>query len=263
MTGTLARQAGRGASASPRNEASRAPRMPAKYPPPPSTASYGGGAARAATSSCRRPHRMPRSLTQDLVDPGRGRDAFQDHRAREDHVRAAWIEADHPLALRLGRPAQARDFTAEIGARQAVAVNARRVVAGEVERHRRQRGDGARDADQGRRLARERDALDGRVDRAGDRRLLVVRGRIVMNQRLRQPNGSERQAGSKPNLPVGGEHDLGRAAADVDDDELVRRGHPGTPRRPRQTSAPPRAGRRSPGPGCPGSRRPGPGTRPR
>ena len=163
---------------------------------------------------------MPRSLTRTSSTPAAA--AMRSRISAPAKITSArrGSRPMHPLPLRLSRPAQAGDFAAEIGARQAVAVNARRIVAREGERHGRQRGDGARDADQGRRLARKRDGPDGRVDRAGYCRPLVVRGRIVMDQRLRQPNGSERQAGSEPDLPAGGEHDLGRTAADVDDDQL-------------------------------------------
>ena len=129
MTGTLARQAGRGASASPRNEASRAPRMPAKYPPAPSPASSVARAAQAGGQLVEEAPPDAAIADPDLGDAGRGRDSIEDQRAREDHVRAAWVETDHPLALRLRRAAQARDLTAEVGARQPVAVDARGVVA--------------------------------------------------------------------------------------------------------------------------------------
>src|SRR5262245_21767685 len=130
MAGTLARQAGR-ASASPRNEASRAPRIPGKYPPPPFAASW------AVTLSSSRifnhfVHETPADAAvadADLGNAGGGGDAVQDQRARQDDVGAAWVEANHPFAVGLGGGGEPLDLACENRARQAAAVDASRVVA--------------------------------------------------------------------------------------------------------------------------------------
>src|SRR6266496_649404 len=159
MAGTLVRQAGREASASPSNEASRAPGIPGKYPPAP-FASSGLAASSTMRKFMEKPPPDTAIADPDLDDPGRCGDPLEDHGAGENDVGAPRVEDDDSLALTLRRRTQTRDLAAEIGARKPVAVDARRIVARQRERHRGQGGDRARDADERRRLSRERDAPD-------------------------------------------------------------------------------------------------------
>ena len=150
---------------------------------------------------------MPRSLTRTCVDarprprcgPGSARPRGSRPRgAGRGRSSARAPRCVAPPRRAISRPSSSRD--------SAVAVDARRVVAGEGERHRRQRGDGAGDADQRRAAVAENGtAADGCVDRASAIAAeLVGRGAgRGESKRFRQPNGSERQAGSKADAAVG------------------------------------------------------------
>src|SRR4051812_19640108 len=119
MAGTLARQAGREASASPSNEASRAPGMPGKYPPAPFASS---GVVHGSTTR-KFMEKAPSDAAiadPDLGDAGGRRDPLEDHGAREDDVGAPRVEADHSFALDLRRGSQPRDLAVESGTGEAV-----------------------------------------------------------------------------------------------------------------------------------------------
>ncbi len=178
-------------------------------------------------SSCISPQRMPRSLTWTSATPGRGGDPLQDERSGQDHVGAARIEADDPLARRLRPDAQAGDLLGQCLLRQPVAVHAGGVVADQRLGHRGQRGHRPRHADQRRWDGAgrwERDPRQRGVDGGGDGGDLVEAGRIVVDEALGQPDRPERQADVERDLAAGGDHDLRRAAADVDHREYPGQG---------------------------------------
>ena len=105
MTGTLARQPGRRARASPSNEASRAPTHASKIPPSLARQQADGGRRQVGDQLV---EQAPANAA--IADAGpRRRPAAAAMRSRitapgEDHVGAAWIEADRSARAAPGSP---------------------------------------------------------------------------------------------------------------------------------------------------------------
>ena len=160
-----------------------------------------------------------------LVDaPTRSSTTAQHQRAGADDVDPAGVHERQRRPLVAGHREQA---VGDLGARRSAVMRAwwiaLRVVRRQAERHRRDRRDRAGQADEGARLG-QRHRLRRRASSAG---LDVGPGRGDLRRRsagrragaARSSGRSRRRPSAPPSTASVAEHELGRAAADVDDEE--------------------------------------------
>src|SRR5918994_1161660 len=154
----------------------------------------------------------------DLVEPVAVEDLAQDHDAADDDRRTLGLERRHFAALRERERGEPLEDALDAGTRDATAVDLLAVVRVEPEVERGDGRDRARYADGATRLERRFRPSSGR----GARVELPARRRIGSEEALGEAHGADVEA-----RPLVAEHELRRAAADVDDEGCTVERSPG------------------------------------
>ena len=187
---------------------------------------------------------------QDLVDRHVLEDDGQHQGAGADHVDPARVHEGQRRPLVVGHREQRARHVVHVGGGDAGVVDPVRVVRRQAERHGRHRGDRAGQADQGARLG-QRHGLggmpDGLLDVGARSGHLLGGRRVVVQVPLGHPHAADVDRARCRHV-ASAEHQLGRPAADVDDQERRRgvAGRAARGSRRRTTAGPPRRRSRPP-----------------